>query len=102
MASVVVLAAIGAALGIPAGVLLHRIIITVMGQIATSTAIPDAFFHVFDVRLVAAMVGAAIVIALAGALLPAGWAARSRITEVLQTELIRDGRARPPRAPGTS
>ncbi len=86
MASVVVLAAIGAAIGIPAGVLLHRIIITVMGQIATSTAIPDAFFHVFDVRLVASMVGAAIVIALAGALLPAGWAARSRITEVLQTE----------------
>jgi hypothetical protein len=57
-----------------------------MGQIATSSGIPDQFFAVFDARLVALLVAAAVSIAVVGASLPARWAARSRITEVLQAE----------------
>ncbi|HUZ68619.1 MAG TPA: FtsX-like permease family protein [Candidatus Saccharimonadales bacterium] len=86
LASVAVLGVIGAAIGVPAGVALHRYIVTVMGQIATSTGIPDVFFHVFGVQLLAGLGLAGIVIAMAGALLPARWAARSRIAEVLQAE----------------
>ncbi|HVH62913.1 MAG TPA: FtsX-like permease family protein [Candidatus Dormibacteraeota bacterium] len=86
LASVAVLGLLGALAGIPAGIVLHRNIVTVMGQIATSTGIPDAFFHVFDPSLLTLLALAGIVIALVGAMIPAQWAARSRITEVLQTE----------------
>jgi putative ABC transport system permease protein len=57
-----------------------------MGQIATSTGIPDAFFRVFGPALLLSLAAAGIVIAMLGALLPAQWAARARVTEVLQTE----------------
>jgi putative ABC transport system permease protein len=86
LASVAVLGVIGAAIGIPAGIGLHRYIVTVMGRIATSTGIPDVFFHVFGVQTLAALAVAGVVIAMVGALLPARWAAGSRIAEVLQAE----------------
>ncbi|HKW72938.1 MAG TPA: FtsX-like permease family protein [Candidatus Dormibacteraeota bacterium] len=86
LASVAMLGILGAAVGIPSGIALHRYIVTVMGQIATSTGVPDVFFHVFDGSLLASLAAAGIVIAMLGALLPAQWAARSRITEVLQAE----------------
>jgi putative ABC transport system permease protein len=86
LASVAVLGVMGAAVGIPAGIGLHRYILTLMGQIATSTAIPPPFFGVFGTGLLAGLAVAGITIALLGALLPAQWAARSRITEVLQAE----------------
>jgi putative ABC transport system permease protein len=84
--SVLALGLVGAGLGIPAGMALHRYILTVMGHIATSTGIPGAFFHVFDLGSLAGLATAGIAIAIMGALLPAQWAARSRITEVLQAE----------------
>ena len=86
LATVAVLGVLGALVGIPAGILLHRYIVTVMGQIATSTGIPDQFFHVFGFGLLAGLVTSAVGIALVGASVPARWAARSRITEVLQAE----------------
>ena len=86
IASVTVLGLIGAGVGIPAGIALHRYIVTVMGQIATSTGIPDGFFHVFGFDLLAALGAAGVVLAVLGAIVPAAWAARSRITEVLQAE----------------
>ena len=86
LAAVGVLGVLGAIAGIPAGIGLHRYIVTLMGQIATSTGIPDQFFGVFAPTLLASLAGAAIVIAIVGASLPAQWAARSRITEVLQAE----------------
>jgi putative ABC transport system permease protein len=73
-------------LGIPAGIALHRNILVLMGQIATSTGIPDQFFQVFGAGLLVPLAAAGIAIALLGAMLPAQWAARSRVTEVLQTE----------------
>lgn len=86
LASMAVLGVLGALLGIPAGIALHRNILIVMGQIATSTGIPDRFFQVFGAKLLVLTAAAGIAIAILGAMLPAQWAARSRVTEVLQTE----------------
>jgi putative ABC transport system permease protein len=86
LASMLVLGALGAAVGMPAGIALHRNVVIVMGQIATSTGIPENFFHVFDPALLGSLALAGIGIALIGALLPAQWAARSRITDILQAE----------------
>jgi putative ABC transport system permease protein len=86
LTSMAVLGALGAVAGIPAGVALHHNILIVMGQIATSTGIPDRFFQVFGANLLVLTAAAGIAIAMLGAMLPAQWAARSRVTEVLQTE----------------
>jgi putative ABC transport system permease protein len=86
LASTAVLGVFGAVLGIPVGIALHRNMLVVMGQIATATGIPDPFFRVFGVGLVGPLAAAGIAIAMLGAMLPAQWAARSRVTEVLQTE----------------
>ena len=86
LASMTVLGVLGAVVGIPAGIALHRNILIVMGQIATSTGIPDQIFNVFGGRLLPSLAAAGIAIAMLGAMLPAQWAARSRATEVLQTE----------------
>ena len=86
LASMIVLGVLGALVGIPAGIALHRNILIVMGQIATSTGIPDRFFQVFGANLLVLTAVAGICIAMLGAMLPAQWAARSGVTEVLQTE----------------
>jgi putative ABC transport system permease protein len=86
IASVAVLGLFGAAAGIPAGITLHRNILVVMGQIAAGTGIPNQYFNVFGIEFLIGLAAAGIVIAVLGAMLPAQWAARSRVTEVLQTE----------------
>ena len=86
LASVALLGLVGAAVGLPGGMLLHRKILVVMGQIAASTNVPNQYFNVFSPIVLAAVAGGGIVIALLGSMLPAQWAARSRVTEVLQTE----------------
>ena len=86
LVAVAVLGMIGAAAGIPAGIALHRYLVTVMGQIATSTGIPDQFFGVFPPEVVVTVGVAGVLIALLGATLPATWAARGRIAEVLQAD----------------
>jgi putative ABC transport system permease protein len=86
LASVALLGLIAAAVGLPGGMILHRRILVLMGQIASATNVPGQSFNVFDPILLAAVAAGAIVIALLGSMLPAQWAARSRVTEVLQTE----------------
>ena len=86
LASVALLGIAGATAGIPAGMALHRNILTLMGQIASSTAIPESFFNVFGLGMLVLLAAAGIFIAMLGALVPAQWAAHSRVTEVLQTE----------------
>ena len=86
LGSVALLGIVGAAAGIPAGIVLHRNILVLMGQIASGTGIPSSYFNVFDPSMLVLLVTAALSIAMFGALLPAQWAARSRVTEVLQTE----------------
>src|SRR5262245_14841693 len=55
LASVAVLGVAGALAGIPTGITLHRNILTLMGQIATSTGIPDVLYQVFGAGLLAAL-----------------------------------------------
>lgn len=86
MVSVALVGVFGAAIGIPAGIALHRNILVLMGQIASGTNIPKQYFSVFDIELLIGLAAGGIVVALLGAMLPAQWAARSRVTEVLQTE----------------
>jgi putative ABC transport system permease protein len=86
LASVALVGVAGAAFGIPAGIALHRNILVLMGQIASGTNIPNQYFNVFGIELPLGLAAGGIVIALLGAMLPAQWAARSRVTEVLQTE----------------
>jgi putative ABC transport system permease protein len=65
---------------------LHRNILVAMGQIAGATAVPGPFFDVYRWALLGALLLAGAGIALLGALLPAQWAARSRVRKVLQAE----------------
>jgi putative ABC transport system permease protein len=86
LTSVVLLGALAAVIGIPAGMLLHRNILIVMGQIASSTNIPNQYFAVFDPMVLIGLAASAIGIAILGALVPGQWAARSGISQVLQIE----------------
>jgi putative ABC transport system permease protein len=86
LTSVAVLGVIAAVVGIPAGMLLHRYILTVMGQIASATNVPNQYFSVYDPIALIGLAAAAVLIAMVGAMIPAQWAGRSGVTEVLQTE----------------
>ncbi|HEY0492708.1 MAG TPA: ABC transporter permease, partial [Candidatus Dormibacteraeota bacterium] len=71
LASVLVFGIVGAVVGIPAGIALHGNILTMMGQIASSTRVPTSFYRVFDLPLLGVLAVAGIAIAMLGALLPA-------------------------------
>jgi len=86
LSSVVLVGAAGGGLGIPAGMALHRQILTTMAQIASRTELPASLSVVFSPTLLAAMLLAGLGLALAGAFLPGQWAARSRVTDVLHAE----------------
>lgn len=72
-------------IGVPAGVALHAWVLPVMGR-AAGTRIPSADLAVYDLRLVLPLLFGGLVIALAGALIPAGWAARARTATALRAE----------------
>jgi putative ABC transport system permease protein len=72
-------------LGVPTGILLHDWVLPAMGR-AAGTAIPRADIDVYHLTVLVPLAFGGLVIALAGALLPAGWAARSSTTRALRTE----------------
>jgi putative ABC transport system permease protein len=72
-------------LGVPAGILLHNWVLPAMGR-AAGTSIPPADIDVYHLAVLLPLAFGGLVIALAGALLPAGWAARSSTTRALRTE----------------
>jgi putative ABC transport system permease protein len=72
-------------LGVPAGILLHHWVLPTMGR-AAGTSIPASDIDVYHLPVLAALVAGSLIIALAGALLPAGWAARTSTTRALRTE----------------
>ena len=53
---------------------------------AASTGLPAAFLNVYGGAEAVALALAGLVIAVAGALLPAGWAARTRTASALRAE----------------
>ncbi|MFD9719600.1 FtsX-like permease family protein [Streptomyces sp. NPDC059076] len=85
LASVAGLGALGGLIGVPVGFALHAFVLPVMGR-AVGTALPPSVLEVFDVPELVLLGSGGVVIAVLGALLPAGWAARVRTAAALRTE----------------
>ncbi|GGY35624.1 ABC transporter permease [Streptomyces djakartensis] len=85
LASVTAIGVIGGLIGVPAGYALHGLVMPVMGH-AVGTGLPSAVLDVYEpVQLLLLGLGG-VVIAVLGALIPAGWAARARTASALRTE----------------
>jgi putative ABC transport system permease protein len=76
---------VGGLFALPAGTGLHGYLVSVMGALAR-TAVPTSFVAVYPGWELAALTLAGPVIAVAGALLPASWAASARTISVLRAE----------------
>jgi putative ABC transport system permease protein len=72
-------------IAIPAGVALHRYVLPVMGN-AVQTGLPAAVLNVYRPWELALLALGGLAIAVAGALAPAGWAARTRTASALRAE----------------
>ncbi|MFJ9566619.1 FtsX-like permease family protein [Streptomyces fuscichromogenes] len=85
IASVVLPGLAGGALGVPLGLAVHRVVMPAMGDSA-GLRLPDVVLDVYRAPelLLLALSGTAL--AILGALLPAGWAARVRTATALRTE----------------
>ena len=84
-AAAAVLGVAGSALGVPAGVAAHRVLITIVGAYIGND-LPPGTLEVFSAPGLALLGLAGVAIALLASLLPARWAARTRVAEVLHTE----------------
>ena len=85
LSSVVLVGLVGGLVGVPAGVLLHGILIPAMGD-GAGVELPQVVLSVFGPWELAVFALGGLVLATAGALLPAGWAARTRTATALRTE----------------
>lgn len=83
--SMAALGAIGGLLGIPLGIVAHRLVVPAMAN-GAQVALPDFMLDVYPAPLLALLVLAGITIAALGALLPARSAARTTIAKVLHNE----------------
>ncbi|WP_459649694.1 ABC transporter permease [Kitasatospora sp. Ki12] len=82
LASVTWQGAVSAAIGVPAGILAHRLLVENVGSIV----FPESAMDVWDVPLLIGLALAGVGIAVLGALVPARSAARLPIAEVLHNE----------------
>ncbi|MEV7286973.1 FtsX-like permease family protein [Streptomyces sp. NPDC093252] len=71
--------------GVPLGVLLHRRVVPLMGD-AVGMRLPEPFVAVHSAPLLALLALGGLAVAVAGALLPAGWAARVDAGRALRAE----------------
>ncbi|MCY1138031.1 FtsX-like permease family protein [Actinoplanes sp. Pm04-4] len=85
VASVVVTGVIGGVAGTAVGVLLQRTVITQMAA-SVGFRLPSSVLDAYGSIELALLGLAGLVIAVAGALLPAGWAAKTRVAVALRTE----------------
>ncbi|BCJ73821.1 hypothetical protein CS0771_33650 [Catellatospora sp. IY07-71] len=83
--SMVGLGLLAGVIAVPLGVALHHAVIPVMGE-GASTALPQSAMEVYGIGELILLGGAGIVLAVLGALLPAGWAARTRVATALRAE----------------
>jgi putative ABC transport system permease protein len=72
-------------IAIPAGITLHHGVLPVMGH-AAQTALPASILHAYQPWEIVMLALAGLLIAVAGALAPAGWAARTRTAFALRAE----------------
>jgi putative ABC transport system permease protein len=70
---------------VPAGMAVHRYVLPVMAH-AAATNVPASYVAVYSAPELALLALAGLVIAVVGALLPAGWAARSAAATALRAE----------------
>ncbi|OSP44203.1 hypothetical protein B7767_06145 [Streptomyces sp. 13-12-16] len=85
LASVAVIGGLGGLTGVPAGYVLHRLVMPVMTR-AVGTAVPPSVLDVYGpARLLLLGLGG-VVLAVLGALVPAGRAAGTRTATALRTE----------------
>ncbi|QGZ47229.1 FtsX-like permease family protein [Streptomyces sp. QHH-9511] len=85
LTSVGVIGLVAGAVGVPVGVALHGWVMPAMGR-AAGTTIPPADIDVYGAPLLGLLALAGVTIALLGALLPAGWAARTETARALRAE----------------
>ncbi|MFD0074873.1 ABC transporter permease [Streptomyces sp. NPDC127166] len=85
LTSVGTLGLVSGAVGVPLGMVLHGRVMPAMGR-AVGTTIPPADIDVYGTPLLVLLATAGVVIATAGALLPAGWAARTATARALRAE----------------
>ncbi|MGW2962336.1 FtsX-like permease family protein [Streptomyces sp. NPDC001220] len=85
IASVVLPGLAGGALGVPLGLAVHRTVMPAMGDSA-GLRLPDVVLDVYRTPELLLLALGGTVIAVFGALLPAGWAARVRTATALRTE----------------
>jgi putative ABC transport system permease protein len=83
--SMVTIGVLGGVLAIPLGSALHRWILPVMAD-AAGTGIPHSFITVYRPLELIALGASGVVLAVLGALVPAGWAARTRAATALRAE----------------
>ncbi|MFC8517011.1 ABC transporter permease [Streptomyces sp. NPDC057257] len=85
LSSVAGIGVLGGLIGVPLGFALHGYVLPVMGH-AAGTGLPPSVLDVYDAPELVLLGLAGIAIALLGALLPSGWAARARTATALRTE----------------
>lgn len=85
LAPVAAIGAIGALMGVPTGYVLHGLVMPVMGR-AVGTGMPATVLDVYSPVLMLLLGLGGVVLAVLGALVPVGWAARARAATALRTE----------------
>ncbi|MGV9456055.1 FtsX-like permease family protein [Streptomyces sp. NPDC003635] len=85
LTSVGALGLLAGAVGVPAGVALHHYVVPLMGD-AVGMNLPPRHIDVYAPAALALLALGGPLIAIAGALLPAGWAARTDTARALRTE----------------
>jgi putative ABC transport system permease protein len=85
-ASAAPLAIIAGALAIPAGIGLDRALFVILGNAAGGNDIPAAVYEVLPLWELLAVAAAAVVVAVAAALIPGRWAARTNVVTALHAE----------------
>lgn len=85
LASVAGIGVLGGLIGVPLGFALHGFVLPVMGH-AAGTDLPPSIIDVYDAPQLVLLGLVGVAIAVLGALLPAGWAAKARTATALRTE----------------
>ncbi|PKT73750.1 ABC transporter permease [Streptomyces populi] len=85
LASVAGIGVVGGLIGVPAGFALHGYVLPVMGRSA-GTGLPPSVLDVYDTSQLVLLGLAGVLVAVLGAMAPAGWAAKVRTATALRTE----------------